>query len=266
MPKKLKVFVSWSGEPSRRCALLLREKLPIFNHLIEPFVSSEDIAKGVRGLDTIAAHLAGSQFGIVCVTPANRHAPWINYESGALSREVGKDRLAPFLLLGATVGDLVGTPLMQFQATRADHRDDVLKMVKSINELCDPPADGSRLASLFDMFWPELEEGLKQIPLDVQEEERSSAPPRPSAEEIQSRMLSQLQQQGDRLDTLVEAVSALRSERASDLRKGRVLFDGMFADLADPGHTGPAPDPAPPPPGYRRTRLDAEAETPEEGS
>ncbi|WP_405925823.1 toll/interleukin-1 receptor domain-containing protein [Streptomyces sp. NBC_00035] len=241
MPK-LKVFVSWSGKPSRQCALLLRDKLPHFNHLIEPFVSSADIPKGDRNIDRIAQELAGSQFGIVCVTPANLRAPWINFESGALSREVGKDKLAPFLLLGTTPNDLYGTPLQTFQATQADLKEDVLDMIRSINTQCETPAPEPHLADRFDKYWPELEAGLAKITLGARETEESKSPPQPSAEEMQDQILSLLRQQVDRIGDLERAVAALHREQPGDPRKGQVLFDGMFADLEPAGAGTPSLD------------------------
>ncbi|TQE21014.1 TIR domain-containing protein [Streptomyces ipomoeae] len=256
---KLKVFLSWSGEPSRQCALLLRGTLPAFNPLIEPFVSSEDIAKGDRGYDAIAARLAGSQFGIVCVTPENRRTPWINFEAGALSRELGGPRLAPFLLLGTTVTDLVGTPLTQFQATPADVPEEVLSLIKTINRLCEVRQDEKLIDDLFEKYWPELRDGLTRITLaarDAKKAEGDDAPvPRPSEEEIQDQMLSLLRQQVDRISALEQAVAEGNAERASDLRKTRVLFDGMFADLG-------RPDPDPRPEG----RANADRANPDEGA
>jgi hypothetical protein len=233
MPKKLKVFVSWSGASSQQCALLLQEMLPKFNHLIEPFVSSKDIARGDRGFEAITAQLAGSHYGIVCVTPDNRSTPWINYEAGALSREVGQPRLTPLLLLGTTVADLMSTPLTQFQATPADAPEEVLKMIKTINSLCDPPADDNRLDDHFERYWPEWEEGLATIGRFAQQATiEDASPPRPSNAEIQDQMLSLLRQQVDRITALERAVAMLRGRQAGELRDSPVLFDGMFGDSA----------------------------------
>lgn len=230
---KLKVFVSWSGKPSEQCALLLRDMLPAFNPLIEPFVSSEDIAKGDRGFDVIAARLAGAGFGIVCVTPENRRTPWINFEAGALSRELGRPRLAPFLLLGTTVSDLVGTPLTQFQATPADSPKQVLHLIKTINGLCEVQQNEKLIHDLFDKFWPQLQEGLAKITREAEEAESDGTPaPRPSDQEIQDQMLSLLREQVDRISALAQAVAQANAERASDLHRSHILFDGLFPDRA----------------------------------
>ena len=44
----MKVFISWSGEQSRRIAEVLSNWLPKANHSVRPFYSLDDIAKGTR--------------------------------------------------------------------------------------------------------------------------------------------------------------------------------------------------------------------------
>ncbi|MFF3968059.1 toll/interleukin-1 receptor domain-containing protein [Streptomyces griseorubiginosus] len=222
----LKIFLSWSGDASRQCAELLRDKLPYFNASIDPFVSSEDIRKGDRGLEKIAEELEGSQFGIVCVTPANRGAPWVNFEAGALSKQVKTGRVMVFLLLGATVKDLLGTPLQPFQATLADSRSDVLKMIKDINRECDPTNSESRIEDIFDKYWPELQDNLNNIARISQEADGATVPRR-SNEDVLDEILSNIRIQIARITDLETAVSALRSRR-------RVAFDGIHsADLPE---------------------------------
>ena len=82
----MKVFISWSGVDSHSAAVALRDWLPSVIQLLEPYVSSEDIDKGARWSTDIAAELAGSDWGILCVTKENVQAPWLNFEAGALSK------------------------------------------------------------------------------------------------------------------------------------------------------------------------------------
>jgi TIR domain len=151
----MKVFLSWSGERSQRVAVILRDWLPQVIQVLDPYVSSEDIDKGARWSIDIAKELEASAYGIVCVTPENLDAPWINFEAGALSKALDKSRVSP-LLLGLGPADVKG-PLVQFQATRATE-DDIWRLVVSLNNQCGAAQlEEGRLKRAFEMWWPSLE-------------------------------------------------------------------------------------------------------------
>ncbi|MEU6936313.1 toll/interleukin-1 receptor domain-containing protein [Streptomyces rubiginosohelvolus] len=157
----MQIFISWSGDASKECAEALRDWLPLMKQTITPFVSSQDISKGERGLAKIASQLQECSFGIVCVTRENQAAPWINFEAGALSRELGESALIPFLL-DMPIKDLSG-PLSQFQATDSTSKDDVWAMVKAINEKSEISVEQERLRKTFDAFWSEFSIGLERV-------------------------------------------------------------------------------------------------------
>jgi TIR domain-containing protein len=125
----MKVFWGWSGETSHKIALALHNWLPRVIQAIKPYISSEDIAKGARWSTEIANELQTTNYGIICVTKENIGSPWINFESGALSREIGKSFVTPFLFQ-LKPSDIQG-PLAQFQAV--NEKDEMLKLVSSIN-------------------------------------------------------------------------------------------------------------------------------------
>ena len=93
----MKVFISWSGETSHKVAIALHDWLPYIIQAVKPFMSSGDIFKGERWSDVLAKELEDTQFGIICVTPSNIKAPWLNFEAGALSKSVDRSFLFPFL-------------------------------------------------------------------------------------------------------------------------------------------------------------------------
>lgn len=90
----MKVFISWSGDYSGKIAIALREWLPsVIQSLEQPYVSSEDIAKGSRWNAEVTKELENSCFGIICLTPENLIAPWLHFEAGALSKIIDNLKL-----------------------------------------------------------------------------------------------------------------------------------------------------------------------------
>ncbi|MBM7073373.1 toll/interleukin-1 receptor domain-containing protein [Shewanella sp. 202IG2-18] len=157
----MKVFLSWSGELSHKVALTLRDWLPSVIQSIEPYVSSEDIDKGARWSTDIASELANSSYGILCVTKENLHAPWLTFEAGALSKTMDKSFVSPFLF------DIkraeVDGPILQFQSTVFE-KDDVKKLLLSLNKAdSGEQLAAERLEKAFDVWYPDLENKLRQL-------------------------------------------------------------------------------------------------------
>jgi hypothetical protein len=115
---KFKVFISWSGDLAKAVATVWKDLLKETFDVVEPFMSEENIGAGERGLAKIATELANTGFGIIVVTQDNQHSQWLNYEAGALSKNIddGKVRVAPSLVDFARKNDVTG-PLGQFQGT-----------------------------------------------------------------------------------------------------------------------------------------------------
>jgi len=154
----MKVFISWSGEPSHAAAIILRDWLPVVLPFVDPWVSSEDIPKGRRWSPKVAEELDATNCGILCVTPSNAREPWLLFEAGALGKSVQDGRVHS-LLLGAQVSDLPD-PLSQFQATRF-MKTDVEKLLRDINdEAGAEKISRERLDRNFKTCWPELEKKM----------------------------------------------------------------------------------------------------------
>ncbi|MFC5287960.1 TIR domain-containing protein [Actinokineospora guangxiensis] len=154
----MKIFISWSKPQSMGLALALRDWLPEVIQSVEPWMSSEDIDKGQRWAAEIGAKLSGADQGVLCVTRENMAEPWLNFEAGAIAKALDDSRVRP-VLFGVTPTDLTG-PLSQFQATVVNDREDMLKLVESINKGCTAPLSLDRLRRAFDRSWPDL---TKQI-------------------------------------------------------------------------------------------------------
>ncbi len=155
----MKVFISWSGEPSKAIALALRDWLPLVLQQVEPFMSKRDIPSGSRWNTEIGTHLSESGFGILCVTPDNPKSEWLLFEAGALARKLD-DRVCPYVV-GMEPTDLpTYSPLNQFMAKRAN-REETFELVSDINALLENGAlDPRRLEQSFDAFWKKLEDRL----------------------------------------------------------------------------------------------------------
>jgi hypothetical protein len=154
------VFISWSTPRSESLALALRDWLPQILQAIEPFVSSEDIAKGSRWSPEIAKKLEESEYGLICVTAENVDSRWLNFESGALAQRFEEGRVCP-LLLDHSKAQLQG-PLAQFQSATVT-RDDLLRLVKSINDVLPMPLRSDVLEKSFSKWWPDFDEAVKAI-------------------------------------------------------------------------------------------------------
>lgn len=158
----MKVFLSWSGGLSHNVSIVFRDWLPSVIQSVDPYVSSEDIDKGARWSTDIAKELEESSYGILCVTKENIDAPWLNFEAGALSKAFEKLNVSPFLF-DVKRSEIKAGPLLQFQSTIYS-KSDVYKLIKGINKaLADSALPEERLKSIFDVWWPELDEKLKHI-------------------------------------------------------------------------------------------------------
>src|ERR1017187_5939454 len=175
MSEGYNVFISWSGPRSRSVARALRDWLPMLLHASKPWMSETDTDKGTRWRDEVTRALDTMRAGIICLTPENLGSQGLLFEAGALSKtREQKTRIWTFLL-GVEPEDLMN-PLEMFQETRAD-KEDIRKLVHSINKDLAAPVADKLLDSLFDRLWPELEKQLAAIlissPADaVTEEER----------------------------------------------------------------------------------------------
>src|SRR5215469_1511601 len=125
----MKVFITWSGSRSKLLAAKLRTWLPLALQNVKPYLSDDDIPTGARWLHSISSELESSDFGILCLTPENLRAPWINFEAGALSKK-DNSRVVP-MLFELQKRD-IKPPLDQFQAAVFD-RDGVQSLLRSIN-------------------------------------------------------------------------------------------------------------------------------------
>jgi hypothetical protein len=157
----LKVFVSWSKN-SRGVGKAVSDAVrEIFDPVVETFISQEILA-GSRGLDTIDGELNDTDFGIICLTRANQTEQWINYEAGALSRQVAdkRTRMGVFLidLPGA---EEVNSPMDIFQCKLAT-LEGFTDLMVSLNKL-GPELKESTLDKRIGAAWPDVHKAVEAV-------------------------------------------------------------------------------------------------------
>lgn len=163
----MKIFISWSGDKSRKCAEAIRDWIPAVLQMVSPYFTPTDVEKGARWSVDIAKELDSSQFGIICVTRDNLHADWILFEAGALSKSLDKSNVCP-IIFGISNTDLSG-PLKQFQSTGFE-KSEFQKLINTINnKLGDKKLPSKILDVVFDKWWPELQDKVDAI-LSITEE------------------------------------------------------------------------------------------------
>jgi hypothetical protein len=179
----LNVFLSWSGDRSRRLAQVFNEWLPEMIQSAKPFFSPDDIEKGTNWFGKIAETLGAYDLGILFITRNNMEAPWIMFEAGALYKHIGQSHVCPLLFDDLGPGDLKG-PLPLLNVTRFD-RTDVQRLVQVLNA-----TQGERallpdvLQRTFDRLWPDLDERVQSILRDKGEDVEQK-PPRSEFDLIQ---------------------------------------------------------------------------------
>ncbi|TFD50472.1 TIR domain-containing protein [Cryobacterium frigoriphilum] len=163
----MKVFISWSGDKSRKVAEALSEWIPDVIQEVDCFFSSETIRAGQQWLQVINAQLAETSFGILCVTADNQEARWLNFEAGALAKKIDDDTRVVPLTFDFQPSSLE-YPIRQFNGVNSS-RDGILGMMKSISETAKGPRNDAAFDRAFAKWWPELEAKFKEI-------ERASEP------------------------------------------------------------------------------------------
>jgi len=157
----MKVFLSWSGERSKQVASALHDWLPLVLQSIRPWFPGYDINVGSRWSSEIGKELEESRFAIICLTPENLDASWLNFEAGALAKSMQSAFVVPYLF-GFEPSELRG-PLAQFQAVRAKN-DDTWRLVQTMNRaLGDSGIREEALRTVFDALWPAIEERFEKI-------------------------------------------------------------------------------------------------------
>jgi hypothetical protein len=190
----MRVFISWSGEPSRSIAKALRKWLPMVVQHVDAWMSDEDIHSGARWNDAIAETLDDTNFGIVCATRGNQSAPWLIFEAGALAKSVDKAKVVP-LCIDLAPSEITG-PLAAFQGRSLDARS-VRRLVHEISAASEKPMNNLALDDLFDAMWPNLNSSIEMA--------RQKAPAKPARRRQPDDMLSEIVESVRRIERYIDS-------------------------------------------------------------
>lgn len=174
----MKIFVSWSGELSKKVAGVMDKWLPCIIQSLDVFFSPDDIEKGENWDAKLTQELASCNYGIICLTNQNVSAPWIHFEAGALAKAF--DSRVSTLLANVNPSDING-PLSRYQATRLE-KEDFLQLIRSINKACESALRDEVIVPSFDAIWPKIESEIKEIiktdvtPKKAEKKDAGSAP------------------------------------------------------------------------------------------
>ncbi|MGC4859775.1 toll/interleukin-1 receptor domain-containing protein [Micromonospora sp. DT41] len=197
----MKVFISWSGEPSRSIASALHGWLGIVVQHVDPWLSDAEIESGTRWNEAIATNLEDTDFGLVCVTRSNQSAPWLMFEAGALAKRLSVARLVP-LCIDLEPAEVI-SPLQSFQSRKLD-KEGMRRIVHELGEMSENPKPREDIDRLFEAMWPELD---RQVQLAATQHESVDGPRRSTT------------------DMLAELVTRVRNlERDSESEKSNVSF------------------------------------------
>lgn len=161
MEKPLNIFLSWSGERSKRIAELMDDWLQCVIQAVEPWMSSKDIDRGSLWFSEINGQLQNTTIGIICLTNENKNKPWILFEAGALAKGLSNNRVCTFLI------DLepsdIGAPLSQFNHT-IPNQESMWELVRTLNNsLQDKALKEKVLEQVFLTYWPQFDKSFKAI-------------------------------------------------------------------------------------------------------
>lgn len=169
----MKVFIIWSGNRSKTIATALREWIPGIIQRVKPWVSELDVEAGARWNKEIADALEQTRFGVICLTRDNCIAPWLLFEAGALAKTIRETFVCPYLI-DMEPSEIPQGPLVQFQAKKAD-KNGTKELIFTINNsLKEYALDERQLEKAFELWWPDLESTLDNLPKEPTETPKRS--------------------------------------------------------------------------------------------
>lgn len=160
------VFLSWSTERSQKLAKMFNEWIINVLPTVKTYISTEQIGPGDRWSESIGKGLETNFMGIFFMVEENINSPWLNFEAGAISKNIEGSKVIP--LLHHMKPEQINGPIAQFQAKLIHERADILGIVKQINNgiTDERKINNEILIKLFDKWYPDFVEGYDKFCTD----------------------------------------------------------------------------------------------------
>jgi diguanylate cyclase (GGDEF)-like protein len=156
----MQVFISWSGKVSREVAEILASFIQHVVRGVNTFVSTNDIDAGERWEFRVSEELERTHHAILCITRDNQSSPWLNYEAGALGKQLGRSRVIPYTL-GFPPGEMQVGPLSRLQGVE-NNEGGTWALVRTLNRAMPSPNDEGFIREDFDLWWPRLQQKMSE--------------------------------------------------------------------------------------------------------
>ena len=124
---------------------------------VKIWMSDKNLSVGGNWLLELRSALEECHFGIICITPENKAAPWLHFEAGAIAK-VDTAKVIP-LLYNLDFDDLSG-PMKNFQAVKVS-KDDIWGVLLSISHASGGQIEKRQL--LFEATWESIQTEVNKI-------------------------------------------------------------------------------------------------------
>lgn len=160
------VFLSWSSERSKKLANIFNDWISNVLPTVKTYISTEQIGPGDRWSESIGKGLESNFMGIFFMVEENVSSPWLNFEAGAISKNIEDSKVIP--LLHEMRPEQINGPMAQFQAKLINQEEDIFSIVKQINVgiTDERKINSDKLRKLFDKWYPDFDEAYKKFTAD----------------------------------------------------------------------------------------------------
>jgi hypothetical protein len=157
----MKLFISCSGERSKKVAELLDGWIKCVLPAVDPYLSFKGSDRTALWFSNTDDLFAGAGIAVVCLTHENKNKPWILFESGALAQVLSSNRVCT-VLIDLASADLED-PLALFDHTKPT-KNGIAQLVRTINDSTKELAlSESVLEAVFEKYWPQFEAEFSKI-------------------------------------------------------------------------------------------------------